>query len=129
MTTSTIATHAQTAQELLAKSDRQFAAGEYREGSETLWRSAELAMTAVARQRGWKHGDYKELKNAAKRFSKEIGDKSIYLGFSSIRIFYENAQYGFLDNYEIDLFKLDVPEFVHRVLAIGEDDSPSDKGG
>ena len=116
--------HTRTAQELLAKSDKQFAAGEYREGSETLWRAAELAMTAVARKRGWKHGDYKELKDAARRFSKELGDDSIYLGFSSTRIFYENAQYGFLESYEIDLFKLDVPEFVHRVLALGEDERP-----
>ena len=64
MTTTT--THTQTAQELLAKSDRQFAAGELREGSETLWRAAECAMTAVAEKHGWKHGSYKELQEAAK---------------------------------------------------------------
>ena len=120
MTTSTTATHAQTAQELLAKSDRQFAAGEYREGSETLWRSAELAMTAVARQRGWKHGDYKELFYAANQLSEEQKDSSFKDEFGVAEMFRENSIYGFLEDYEPDAFKHIVHQFVQRALSITE---------
>ena len=112
--------HTRTAQELLAKSDTQFAAGEYREGSETLWRAAELAMTAVAEQRGWKHGGYKELLNAAERLSEERNDASFFTQFSVAEMFHENFIYGFLEDYEPDMIKPTVHRFIHRALALLE---------
>ena len=112
--------HTQTAQELLAKSDRQFAAGEYREGSETLWRAAELAMVAVAQQRGWKHGSYKELLDAAERLSDERNDRSFVTQISVAEMFHENSVYGFLEDYEPDMIKPTVHRFVSRTLALLE---------
>ena len=112
--------HTQTAQELLAKSDRQFAVGEYREGSETLWRAAECAMTAVAKRRGWAHGDYKELFYAAKRLSEEQNDSSFKDGFGVAEMFRENSIYGFLEDYEPDAFKHIVHQFVNLALSITE---------
>ena len=112
--------HTQTAQELLAKSDRQFAAGELRQGSETLWRAAELAMTAVAEQRGWKHGNYKELFYAAKRLSEEQNDSSFSNEFGIAEMFRENSTYGYLEDYEPDAFKHIVHQFVHRTFSLVE---------
>ena len=112
--------HTQTAEELLAKSDRQFAAGELREGSETLWRAAECAMKAVAEKRGWKRGDYKELFYAAKRLSEEQGDKSFNNEFGVAEMFRENSIYGYLEDYEPDAFKSIVHRFVHRTLSLIE---------
>lgn len=117
--------HTRTAQELLAKSDRQFAAGEYREGSETLWRAAECAMVAVAEQRGWKHGSYKELFYAAKRLSEEQKDSSFNNEFGIAEMFRENAIYGYLEDYEPDAFKSIVHRFVSRTLSLVEQSNPT----
>lgn len=116
--------HTRTAQELLAKSDRQFAAGEYREGSATLWRAAELAITAVAEQRGWRHGDYKELFHAAKRLSEEQNDSSFSNEFGVAEMFRENSIYGYLEDYEPDAFKSIVHRFVSRTLSLVEQSNP-----
>ena len=120
MTTRTTTTRTQTAQELLAKSDRQFAAGELREGSETLWRAAECAMTAVAEKHGWKHGSYKELQEAAKCLSERLGDVSIHTGFGATRLFYDNARFGFLDDYELDAFRPPTEDFIRHILSLVE---------
>ena len=112
--------HTRTAQELLTKSDKQFAAGEYREGSETLWRAAELAMTAVARRHGLNHSNYKELMKAAKHLSEKLGDRSIATGFGAARLFYDNSHYGFLDDYELDAFRPPTEAFVRHTLSLME---------
>ena len=112
--------HTQTAQELLAKSDRQFAAGELRQGSETLWRAAELAMTAVAQRRGWKHGSDKDLFYAAKRLSEEQDDASFFRQFGIAEMFRENSIYGYLEEYEPDMLKPSVHRFVDQALELLE---------
>ena len=116
----TTATHTHTAQDLLAESDKQFAAGEHRKGSETLWRAAECAMTAVAQQRGWKHDDYKELLDAAKRLSEERNDISFVTQLCVAEMFHKNFIYGFLEDYEPDMIKPTVHRFVRRLLELLE---------
>ena len=113
-----------TVQELLAKSDRQFAAGEYREGSEALWRAAELAMTAIAQKHGWEHSSYKELFYAAKRLSEEQNDGSFSNEFGVAEMFRENSIYGYLEDYEPDAFKSIVHRFVNRTLSLLEQSNP-----
>ena len=116
--------HTETALDLLAKSDRQFAAGEYRKGSETLWRAAELAMIAVAERRGWERGDYKALLQAAKRLSEEQNDSSFNNEFGVAEMFRENSIYGYLEDYEPDVFKSIVHRFVRRTLSLVEQSGP-----
>jgi len=116
--------HTRTAQELLAKSDTQFAAGEYREGSETLWRAAELAIIAFAEQRGWKHSSHKELFYAAKRLSEEQNDSSFNNEFGVAEMFRENSIYGYLEDYEPDAFKSIVHRFVSRTLSLVDQSNP-----
>ena len=110
--------HTQSIQQMLAKSDRQFAAGDAREGSATLWRAAECAMIAVAKQRGWAHGDNKALMKAANRLSEEMDDASFSHEFGVAEMFRENSEYGFFEDYEPDAFKSIVHEFVHRIYII-----------
>ena len=112
--------HTRTVQELLAKSDRQFAAGDARQGSATLWRAAECAMTAVAKQRGWAHNNNKALMKAANRLSEEMDDASFSHEFGVAEMFRENSDYGFFEDYEPDAFKSIVHEFVHRALLLVE---------
>ena len=114
----TTSEHIRIAQELLAKSDRQFAAGEYREGSKTLWRAAEIAMTAVAERHGWKRGSDKDLFHAAKRLSEEQNDMSYFRQFGIAEMFRENSIYGYLEDYEPDMMKPTVHRFVNHLLGL-----------
>ena len=60
---STVATHSETADTplaLLAKGEGQIAAGQYREGSATVYQAAFTALREVAARRGWTCETYEE---------------------------------------------------------------------
>ena len=119
----TTKTHTQSIQQMLAKSDRQFAAGDARQGSATLWRAAECAMTAVAKQRGWAHDDNNALFAAAKRLAEEQGDRIILSEYLAAEIFRDNAQYGYLEDYEIEAFVPPTHDTIYHLLSFVEEPS------
>ena len=119
----TTKTHTQSIQQMLAKSDRQFAAGDARQGSATLWRAAECAMTAVAKQRGWAHDDNKALLTAAKRLAEEQDNISVHTGFGAAEMFRDNAKYGYLEDYEIEAFVPPTHDTINHLLSFVEEPS------
>ena len=77
--------HAETAEEFLVASDREFDGGDYLQASEKLWGAATHAVMAVAQRREWPHRSHRSLKNAVGRLTAETGDDGIAGGFAGCR--------------------------------------------
>ena len=56
----------------LAQSDREFGAGDRRQGSEKLYGAATQAVIAAAKQRGWQYRSHRATKNAVIRLESGI---------------------------------------------------------
>ncbi len=112
--------HSQTAQDFLAASDSEFAAGDILQGSEKLWGAAAHAVTAAAQQRGWRFGDHRSLKVAADRLADELREPILAAQFSVAEKFHANFYHDFMQDYEIDRDRPSVHLFVNRVLLLPE---------
>ena len=110
--------HLQTAQDFLAASDSEFAAGDVLQGSEKLWGAAAHAVMAVAQQRGWRFGDHRALQAAANRLSDELREPRLSEQFSVAQKFHANFYHDFMQDYEIERDRPSVHLFVHRVLSL-----------
>lgn len=121
MPTSKYACAAQQARALLLESYVEFAdGGDQLKACEKLWQSAAHAITAVARQRGWAHGDLQSLRVAVKRLSEELDDEMLFLQFVVADTFRVNAEYGFMEDFQIEGDRQDVRLFIERVLSLPE---------
>ena len=58
----------------LAQSDREFDAGDHRQGSEKLYGAATQVVIAAAKQRGWQYRSHRATKNAVIRLESEYQD-------------------------------------------------------
>ena len=112
--------HSQTAQDFLAASDSEFAAGDILQGSEKLWGAAAHAVMAVAQQRGWRFGDHRSLKAAANRLADELREPVLASNFSVAEKFHGNFYHDFMQDFEIDDDRQKVRDFVNRVLSLPE---------
>lgn len=112
--------HSQTAQDFLAASDSEFAAGDILQGSEKLWGAAAHAVMAVAQQRGWRFGDHRALQAAANRLADELREPRLAEQFGLAQKFHANFCHDFMQDYEIDRDRPSVHLFVNRVLSLPE---------
>lgn len=112
--------HSQTAQDFLAASDSEFAAGDTWQGSEKLWGAAAHAVMALAQQRGWRSGDHRALQAAANRLSDELREPRLAEQFGLAQKFHANFYHDFMQDYEIERDRPSVHLFVHRVLSLPE---------
>ena len=112
--------HSQTAQDFLAASDSEFAAGDILQGSEKLWGAAAHAVMAVAQQRGWRFGDHRALQVAANRLADELREPILDAQFSVAQKFQANFYYDFMQDYEIERDRQEIHRFVNRVLSLPE---------
>ncbi len=110
--------YAQCARRFLVDSDREFAAGERQQASEKLYGAANEALTAIAVQRGWKHRTHRDMKNASQRLSEECGDPFLVGGFAIAEKFHKNFFHDEMEDYEIEIDRPAVHEYVNRVLAL-----------
>ena len=110
--------HAAKALEFLAQSDAEFAAGDRLQASEKLWGAATHAIMAAAQQRGWRHGSHRALKEAAEQLSDDHNDPLIEYGFLAAEKFHRNFYHDNMEDFELDLDRPKVHDFVHRVLAL-----------
>ena len=110
--------HAETAREFLVASDREFAAGDLIQGSEKLWGAAAHAVIAVAQERGWDHNSHRSLKRAVTRLSRERGDPTLELQFAVAEKFHRNFYHDSMEDWERDVDRPHVHDFVARVLAL-----------
>ena len=116
--TMTIAERAQAALMFLDDSEREFAAGDVRQASEKLWGAATDAITAVALERGWNHESHRDMKNAVQRLAIEPGNDYLDAQFIAAEKFHMNFFQTTLEDYEIEVDKRIVYDFVHRTLAL-----------
>ena len=110
--------HAAKALEFLAQSDAEFAEGDRLQASEKLWGAATHAIMAAAQQRGWRHGSHRALKEAAEQLSDDHNDPLIEYGFLAAEKFHRNFYHDNMEDFELDLDRPKVHDFVHRVLAL-----------
>ena len=112
--------HSQTAQDFLAASDSEFAAGDILQGSEKLWGAAAHAIMAIAQQRGWRFGDHRALRAAANRLADELREPILASNFSVAEKFHANFCHDFMQDFEIDGDREKVREFVNSILSLHE---------
>ena len=107
----------QAAQDFLEASDREFNAGDNRQGSEKLWGASTQLIIAMAEERGWDCGSHRAMKQAAGRLALEYGDPFISYRFSIAEKFQANSYHNFMEDFELDADRPLVREFVERLLA------------
>ena len=110
--------YAACARKFLADSDREFAAGERQQASEKLYGAANEALTAIAMQRGWQHRTHRDMKNASQRLADECDDRFFIGGFGIAEKFHKNFFHDEMEDYEIDVDRPAVHQFVNRVLNL-----------
>ena len=110
--------HAAKALDFLAQSDAEFVEGDRLQASEKLWGAATHAIMAAAQQRGWRHGSHRALKEAAEQLSDDHNDPLIEYGFLAAEKFHRNFYHDNMEDFELDLDRPKVHDFVHRVLAL-----------
>ena len=110
--------HAQTARDFLAASDREFTAGDHRQGSEKLYGAATQAVIAICQQRGWRYQSHRAMKNAVQRLNDERSDDSILGGFIAAENFHKNFFHDNMEDYDVEAERPAVHRFVARMLAL-----------
>ena len=120
--------HIQTALDFLAKSDRYFADGDRLQGSEKLWGAAAHAITAVAQLRGWPYAGPDDLNRAVKRLADDLDDEMLFLQFNVADTFRVNAEYGFMEDFQLEGDRQDVRLFIERGLSLPEMPPNGDAG-
>ena len=111
--------HVQTAREFLGASDREFEAGDILQASEKLWGAATHALMAVMQSNGQTMKSHREMQNAARRLAMERNDLIIGVGFEVAEKFHINFYHGYMDDCQIESGRVDVREFVERLLPNG----------
>ncbi len=113
-----IAEHARVARDFLVVSDREFDAGDHRQGSEKLYGAAAQAVIAVCQERGWCFRSHRDMKNAVQRLNDEQLDDGILGGFIAAENFHKNFFHDEMEDYDIAAERPAVHRFVDRMLAL-----------
>lgn len=107
-----------TPEEYLAAADREFAAGNYDEGSELLYQSVVCALTQLAAAYGQPSGTRAELNAFADWLDEKHGlDRWHSLKMVSALNFHDNAKYHYLPHEEMAYSVPSVQEFVAVLTA------------
>ena len=120
----TVDDHVQTALQFLEHSQREFAAGEPMQGSEKLWGAASHSVMAIAKQRGWRHGSYRDRVTAVDRLAEENDEPLLVAGFALAHKFHANLYYDFMENETVEHDRPMVQDFVRRILILVENSTP-----
>ena len=110
----------------LAQSDREFDAGDHRQGSEKLYGAATQVVIAAAKQRGWQYRSHRATKNATIRLADEYGDPFLSAGFVAAEKFHKNFFHDEMEDYEIVADRPIVHRFVNRLVELVNDYPPDD---
>ena len=107
--------HVRTAQDFLAAAGQEFTAGDVLQGSEKLWGAASHIVMAAAQQRGWPYGKHGNLKSAVRRLYQESGDELLLGGFTSAEQCHANFYHDFMEDFQLEEAREEVPRFVNRM--------------
>ena len=120
----TVAQCVEQAVAFLAQSDREFDAGDRRQGSEKLYGAATQAVIAAARQRGWQYRSHRATKNAVIQLESEYQDPLLIAGFLAAEKFHKNFFHDEMEDYEIVADRPIVHRFVNRLVTLVNDYAP-----
>ena len=88
---------------------------------EKLWQAAAHAITAVAQQRGWECGDDPEsLNDIICRLGEEQGEPNLISAFSAIKMFRDNVEYDFMEDFQYKSARPRARLFVEHILSLSE---------
>ena len=102
----------------LAQADREFDAGDRRQGSEKLYGAATQVVIAAAKQRGWQYRSHRATKNAVIRLESEYQDPLLIAGFLAAEKFHKNFFHDEMEDYEIIADQPIVRRFVNRLVTL-----------
>ncbi len=112
-------THAQIALQFLSDSDREFSSGDHLQASEKLWGATAHAVMAVAIKRDWSDcRSHRAMKNVSGRLSEEVKEDWPIAGFAVAERFHKNFYHDEMHDYDIELERPIVHNFVHKTLAL-----------
>ena len=111
--------YAQSARDLLAESDRKFAARKHLPASAILWEATAQAIMAVAARRGWHcNGSRPALRKAVERLAAEEGDDLISLKYIYAENFRDNADSDFMEFRDIAYDSAKARDYIRCLLAL-----------
>ena len=105
----------------LGQADREFDAGDRRQGSEKLYGAATQAVIAAAQQRGWAYRSHRATKNATIRLADEYDEPFLSAGFLAAEKFHKNFFHDEMEDYEIAADRPIVHRFVTRLVELVND--------
>ena len=113
---------AQKARDLLFEAYVEFADGDdHLKACEKLWQSAAHAIAAVAQQRGWEYADDpKSLNDTIDRLAEEREDQYLISAFSATKIFRDNVDYDFMEDFQIKSARPRARRFIENILSMQE---------
>ena len=76
--------------QLLAQARAELAAGDARQASEKGWGAAAQLVKAIAEQRGWQHGDHRQLFAAVRQVRNETANEDIRSLFNTASALHTN---------------------------------------
>ena len=112
--------HIELARKFLLDSDQEFDSGDELQGSEKLWGATCQAVTAVAKQRGWRFGKSNHRSHVVERLVEESNETLLEAEFAVAQKFHANFYHDFMEEYEIASGRPIVSRFVHRIIEIAE---------
>lgn len=110
--------------DFLEQADREFDAGDRRQGSEKLYGAATQAVIAAAVQRGWQYRSHRATKNAVIQLESEYQEPLLIAGFLAAEKFHKNFFHDEMEDYEIVADRPIVHRFVNRLVTLVNDYAP-----
>lgn len=117
----------QAIESLFKESDLAFAAGDDKRGSQKLWDAAECALSIVAASRsrpGQTEDDHFDILESLMAEKDRKGDGydgyDLISGYLVAGSFQNNADYGFMEGYELEGSRRSVRHFVNELLPFAE---------
>lgn len=112
------ATYASRGRVFLAQAEEELSREDLPQASEKGWGAAAQFAKAVAEERGWPHGQHRQLFGVVRRLSDEVGERDLQVHFGLASDLHANFYEGFLGQEDV-LFHLEhVNQFVDRLEEI-----------
>ena len=121
----TIQERSHSALDLLDQAEREYAAGETLQASAKFWGAATNAVVAIATERGWRCDSDRDIQDAVARLADEQDDRLLQSEFSATGKFHINMYYDLMQDFELELDRPIVHDFVHHVLALLKNAQPA----
>ena len=118
-----VETYVRRGRRFLAQASLELADGDLEQASEKGWGAAAQIMKAIAEQRGWRHGQHRQLFEVARRLAEEQEDPQVVHLFQRASDLHVNFYEGRLSTEEIRTGLVRVSTLVEKVQQVLEGDA------